>query len=109
MGQLDRAKLFSLFRIAADHGDFSNPDKFGDLGEGLYEFKSFQLRMPSAYSRKERGMILITHGFIKKTNRAQPQEIQRAHRILTEDQQLTDLKVVKPQVVNSKVAKKART
>lgn len=94
LGELDRAKMFSLFKIAAEHGDFSNPDKFGDLGDGLFEFKSFQLRMPFAYSRKERGMILITHGFIKKTNRTQKQEIARARRILQEDQQLTGLKIV---------------
>lgn len=35
---LDKAKLMALFQIAADHGKFHNPEKFGDLGEGLYEF-----------------------------------------------------------------------
>jgi hypothetical protein len=27
----------------ADHGKFHNPEKFGDLENGLYEFKSFQI------------------------------------------------------------------
>jgi hypothetical protein len=42
----DKAKLMALFQIAGDQGKFLNPEKFGDLGNGLYEFKSFQVRMP---------------------------------------------------------------
>src|ERR1022692_2906310 len=61
---LEKAKLMALFRIAADHGAFYNDQKFGDLKNGLFEFKSDQIRMPFAYAKKERGLILITHGFI---------------------------------------------
>jgi hypothetical protein len=62
---LDQAKLMALFLIAGDHGKFHNPEKFGDLGDGLFEFKSFQIRMLFAYAKSERGLILITHGLIK--------------------------------------------
>lgn len=91
----DKAKLMALFRIAADHAIFHNREKFGDLGEGLFEFKSFQLRMPFAYAKKERGLILITHGFIKKKDRTPKEEIQRAWRIYEEDQAQTQLAIVK--------------
>jgi hypothetical protein len=57
---VDKAKLVALFRIAADHGKFHNPEKFGDLGNGLYEFKSFQIRMPFAYTKNPPGLILAT-------------------------------------------------
>src|ERR1035437_6805078 len=68
---LDKAKLMALFQIAGDHGKLHNPEKFGGLGDGLYEFKSFQIRMPFAYAKNERGLILIKHGFIKKKDKTQ--------------------------------------
>ena len=87
---LEQAKLMALFRIAGEHGKFHNEEKFGDLGGGLFEFKSFQIRMPFAYSRRERGLILITHGFIKKKNKAPKEEIARAWRIFEEDHAQAD-------------------
>ena len=92
--QLDKAKLIALFRIAGDHGKFFNPEKFGDLGGGLFEFKSFHIRMPFAYAKNERGLILITHGFIKKKAKAPKEEIARAWRIYQEDQARTKLTIV---------------
>ena len=94
LAQLDKAKLMALFRIAGDHGKFFNPEKFGDLGGGLFEFKSFHIRMPFAYAKNERGLILITHGFIKKKVKAPKEEIARAWRIYEEDQAKTRLTIV---------------
>jgi phage-related protein len=85
LSKLDQAKLINVFRILADHGVHSNPEKFGDLGDGLYEFKSFQIRMPYAHAQNEKGLILITHGFNKKKDKTPPTEIARARRILAED------------------------
>lgn len=95
LNQPDKAKLMALFRIAADHGKFFNPQKFGDLGDGLYEFKSFQIRMPFAYAKNERGLILITHGFVKKRDKTPKDEIARAWRIYEEDQAQTRLAVIR--------------
>ena len=92
---LDKAKLMALFQIAGDHGKFHNPEKFGGLGDGLYEFKSFQIRMPFAYARNERGLILITHGFIKKKDKTPKEEITRAWRIYNEDRARTKLAIVR--------------
>lgn len=78
--------MMHLFRILGDHGKHTNPEKFGDLGDGLFEFKSFQIRMPYAYANYERHLVIITHGFRKKKNEAPPAEIERAKRLIQEDQ-----------------------
>ena len=54
----------------ADEGRIANEEKFGVLDKGLYEFKSFQIRMPFAYDARERGLIVITHGFWKQKEKA---------------------------------------
>ena len=87
----DQEKLMYLFSLLGDQAKHSNPQKFGDLGDGLYEFKSFQIRMPFAYAENERGLILITHGFPKKRDKAPPSEIVRARRILKEDAQASNV------------------
>jgi phage-related protein len=50
--------------------------------------------MPFAYAKNERGLILITHGFIKKKVKAPKEEIARAWRIYEEDQAKTRLTIV---------------
>jgi phage-related protein len=92
---LDKAKLMALFQIAGDHAQFYNPEKFGDLGNGLFEFKSFQLRMPFVYAKNKRRLILVTHGFIKKKDKTSREEITRAWRIFEEDQAGTNLAIVR--------------
>lgn len=86
LGVQDKAKLMNLFRIAGDQGSFHNQEKFGSLGAGLFEFKSFQIRMPFAYAKRQSRLILITHGFIKQKNKTPKAEIDRAWRIYNEDQ-----------------------
>jgi phage-related protein len=51
--------------------------------------------MPFAYSKNERGLILVTHGFIKKKDKTPKEEITRARRIYEEDQAQTKLAVVR--------------
>jgi phage-related protein len=85
---VDQAKLMNLFRIAGDRAAFHNPEKFGNLGGGLFEFKSFQIRMPFAYAASQPGLIPITHGFIKKKQKTPRAEIERAWRIYHEDQKI---------------------
>ena len=60
----------------------------------MFEFKSFHIRMPFAYAKKERGLILITHGFIKKKAKTPKEEIVRAWRIYKEDQEQAKLAIV---------------
>lgn len=93
--KLDQAKLMVLFVMIADVGKTHNIEKFGDLGDGLFEFKSHQIRIPFAYADKERRLILVTHGFIKKKDKAPKEEIKRAWRILDEDKASRKLAIVK--------------
>ena len=86
LGAGDVVKMMALFQRLGDHGNFMNKEKFRDLGEGLYEFKSFQIRMIFAYCRKERAVVVLTHGFIKKQDRTPNEELARARRIFEEDQ-----------------------
>ena len=86
LGQSDRLKVARLFHAACETGNFGNDEKYGDLGDGLYEFKSFQIRMPFAYCGKQRSFIVVTHGFIKKRDKASKEEIAKARRIFEEDQ-----------------------
>lgn len=81
----DQAKLMWLFKLLADEGKISNPEKFGNLKEGFFEFKSYQIRMPCCYLPG--GLVLITHGFLKKRDRTPREQIERAKRIFEEDQQ----------------------
>jgi phage-related protein len=87
----DKVKLDQRFRILGDLGKHTNPEMFGDLRDGLYEFKSFQIRMPFAYAKNERRLVLISHGFLKKKDKAPPSEIERARRILKEDAQASNV------------------
>ena len=81
----DKAKLANLFRLLADHGHIANPEKFRKLDRSLFEFKSFQIRMPCAFART-RGLVIITHGFCKKKDKTPRKEIDRAWEIFNEDQ-----------------------
>ena len=81
----DQTKLMSLFARLADHGRIANSEKFQKLEGSCYEFKSFQIRMPCFFLPD--GVVLITHGFRKKRDRAPRQEIERAKRIFEEDQE----------------------
>ena len=52
----------------------------------MYEFKIKQIRLPFSYSEKESRTIVVTHGFVKKKDKAPKEEIERAWRIFREDQ-----------------------
>lgn len=95
LSTLNKAKITALFKILGDHGRYFNPTKFGDLENGLFEFKSHQIRMPFAYAQNSRGEIVVTHGFVKQKDKTPKGEIDRAWRIFKEDQAHTKLGIVK--------------
>lgn len=82
----DQAKLHVLFQKLADTGQISNKEKFKKIEgtEGFFEFKSFQIRMPCYFVAG--GLVVITHGFRKKSDRIPPSEIERAKQIRSEDE-----------------------
>lgn len=79
----DQKKVVALLRRAADFGPPINEEKFKKLNsEGIYEFKSYQIRI---FCMFEKGRIIIlTHGFVKKSGKTPRNEIERATRLLAE-------------------------
>lgn len=79
----DKAKLYALFKRLADRGSIMNNEKFKKLEGRIWEFKSHQCRMFCGFV--DQRTVLLTHGCIKKKDKADPAEISRAKRILDED------------------------
>ena len=92
----EKAQLIKLFQILGDEtlGAPRNPKKFGVLDHELYEFKSFQIRMPFAYAKGDRGLVLISHGFRKKKDKTPPSEIAKAKKILQEDAEVSKICII---------------
>ncbi len=92
----EKAQMLRLFQILGDEtiGVPRNPKKFGVLDHELYEFKSFQIRMPFAYAKGDRGLVLISHGFRKKKDKTPPSEIAKAKKILQEDAEVSKVCII---------------
>jgi hypothetical protein len=81
----EKAKMNKLFEWIGNHGWINNDQKFKPIeGTEFLEFKDFQIRMPCY---RVGDLIIITHGFKKKSEAISPQEIARATRIRREDQE----------------------
>lgn len=79
----DQAKILALLVRMGDHGQIFNKEKFKKIeGTGLYEFKSFQVRIICSFQPKRR--LVLLHGVIKKKDRYDRSDIETAERILAE-------------------------
>ena len=76
-----RAKVHSNMQRLADYGTIPNPERFENLGGGLYQFKNFQYRFIGQFQRRR---FIVGHGLKKKSNKLRQEEIERAVRILRE-------------------------
>jgi hypothetical protein len=84
LDETEQGKMHSLFNRMAQTGGIRDERKFKRIeGTDLFEFKSFQIRMPCYYLAG--GLLAITHGFWKQGDRIPPSEIARANRIRQED------------------------
>jgi phage-related protein len=84
LNDTEKAKMLRLFNKMGEHGRIANREQFKQIeGTDLFEFKSFQIRMPCYFLPG--GLVVITHGFRKKGDRTPPSEIDRATRIRQED------------------------
>jgi hypothetical protein len=81
----EHAGVLHLLQLFADAGKISNPEHFKKL-EGtdptLVEFKKFQTRVIGFFNGA--GQLVLTHGFIKKKDKVDKAEFQRAYRIRIE-------------------------
>lgn len=69
----DQAKILALFQMLAETGRIPNREKFKSLGErglGLFEFKSFQLRVIGDFRPGRR--FVVANGLRKKRGRTGP-------------------------------------
>ena len=86
LGDGDRAKVLALFNRLAQEGRINNKEKFKSLGErgaGLWEFKSFQVRLLGDF--RPGGRFLVAHGVKKKKDNLNAADIGTALRVLEED------------------------
>ena len=72
----DQDRIESLLERTADHGPPKNEEKFKKLEGKLFEFKSYQDRLPCFFHGP--GVLIVTHGYRKKSNKAPKSEIRRA-------------------------------
>jgi len=83
----DRLKMKTLFDLLAGQGRITNDEKFKRIkGTEFFEFKSFQLRFPCFWD--SRGFLTLTHGVRKKQDELPKSEIDRAHRIKEQHEQV---------------------
>lgn len=79
-----RAKAFALFRLLGDRGRISNREKFKSLGARglhLWEFKpTKQVRLIGDF--RPSGRFLLSWGAVKKKGDLNPQDIEKAERLL---------------------------
>lgn len=74
-----KSRLFRLIAFIADHGTPSNQRKFRHEEDGIYAIKQGQARI---YCFLDAGrVILLTHGTIKKKEKADPEDLKRAKRL----------------------------
>jgi phage-related protein len=74
-----REKLWAILKRIAEHGHPRNIEKFRALGDGIFEIKSYQVRIHCFFEKGR--MIILTHGFIKKSPKTPLSEIERAKRL----------------------------
>ncbi len=81
LGDTDTAKMQALFDIFIRmYPRHLSDQKFKRIEKTeLFEFKSFQIRMPCFFAAG--GRVLLTHGLIKKADNIPPDHIRRAKRI----------------------------
>lgn len=71
----------ALFTRMGDHGKIHDEEKFKHEQDKLYAFKIFKARI---YCFRDGNDWVLTNGCFKKSNKADPNEIARATRIMNE-------------------------
>ncbi len=71
--------LLNVLDETARSGPPRNPQKFNSLNNGLYELKSWKLRLICFFD--DESLIICTHGFFKHRQVTPDDEKERAHRM----------------------------
>jgi phage-related protein len=81
----DQATLGVLFSRLTHDGKITNEQKFRHLEDGIFEFKSRQVRILAFQSGR---VWYLTHGFIKKQQKTPRREIDRAKTIRSQNREI---------------------
>lgn len=78
LSEADRRKIDTLFERMGDTGRIDNREKFKKVegSDGIFEFKSFQIRIPCCFGRGHN--LYLLYGLIKKTDGLKDSEVRRA-------------------------------
>lgn len=82
----NQAKILALFEMLAAMGSISNEQKFKKLQDGIWEFKSYQLRFLGSF--RPDGVFVVATGLKKKRDKHKTKDLGRARRILEEHDEL---------------------
>jgi hypothetical protein len=85
LGESDRVKAAALFALLANAGRIRNEEKFKNLGGGLWEFKSFQLRFLGDF--RPGRLFVVAHAVRKKADKHRPEDLATGRRSLSEHDQ----------------------
>lgn len=76
----DEKKVVALLKKAASHWPINNRQKFKLLEDGIFEFKSYQIRIFCFLHTGN--LVILTHGRSdKKKNDLDPEDLRRAKRL----------------------------
>lgn len=78
----DKGKLRALFNFIAEKGPPRNETKFKHEDDDIYAIKLGQIRVYCFFDAGR--MIVVTHGTIKKKQKANPEDLKRAKRLRDE-------------------------
>lgn len=74
----DRRKVDSLFELMGEKGKITNDQKFKKLegSDGIFEFKSFQIRLLCFFAPGQR--VIVCHSLIKKKDKHDKNDVSLA-------------------------------
>jgi hypothetical protein len=78
-----QARLYALFERLANQGFISNKEQFRKEEGDLFSFKAYQARLLCYYAPRK-AVVVITHGFTKKTDRMSRGELKKGQSIKAE-------------------------
>lgn len=76
LSKKEKRILFSKIESIANHGPLKNEEKFKHEGDGIYAIKQNQIRIYCFFDQDK--IFVLTHGFIKKSQKADPKQLSKA-------------------------------
>jgi phage-related protein len=73
-------KVAALLEYVSEHGIPKNETKSGVIEDGLYELKSYQVRLAFIYDSSRRRTILIVYALLKKADKWPKDDVKAAKR-----------------------------